>query len=240
MANQEKQLTGQEIHAQVEHTREAGDFWGSIKLAQDSIKAYSEEKNLSGLADIYGSISLAFRHLYKQSKDKTFLVLAEGAATTGIEIAKINSLNEILARPLFNLAKVQEELGQFAEASETYQDAVDTFNKFPQKEHNRAGVLADMKVHLYTCSYKAGDKSALPKALDALSELEKSDEKTVSKYNYDVWLSGAHMRMAEMLKEEDIEMAKQHLAKAKQIIDGNANLALRKKQWEELAKNFSN
>lgn len=229
-------MTGQEIHAQVEHTREAGDFWGSIKLAPEAIKAYIEEKNFGGLADVHGSISLAYRHLYRETKDQTFLVLAEGSATTGIEIAKINGLNNILARPTFNLAKVQEELGQFGEASETYEDAVNIFSKFPQKEHNRTGVLADMKIHLYTCQYKAGDKSALPKTLEAVAELEKSDEKTVSKYNYDVWLSGAHMRIAEMLKNEDKDLAKKHLEKAKEIIDANSDLKIRKDQLNELTK----
>src|SRR5437016_4444882 len=99
--------------------------------------------------------------------------------------------------------------------------------KNPPESFNRAGVLADMKVHWYTCMYKAGDKSGLDRALMAVKDLEVSDEKTVSKYNYDVWLSGAHMRIAEMLKEDNLEEAKKHLQMAKEIIDTNADLKLR-------------
>ncbi len=230
---------GRGIQGEVEQAREAGDFWGSIKLAQDAIKAYQEEKDKLGLAEVHGSIALAFRHLFRQTEDKDFLVLAEGAATTGIEIAKINGISEAIAMPTFNLAKVQEELGQVGEAVETYQDAVDAFTKKPPKLHNRAGVLADMKIHLYTCLYKVGDKSGLPKTLTAIEELEKSNEKTVSKYNYDVWLSGGHMKLAEILREDDNEMAKKHLEAAKKIIDGNKELKIRKEQWEKLNSTFS-
>ncbi len=228
--------TGRQIHADVEHTREAGDFWGSINIAQGAIKTYIEEKDYLGLSEVHGSIALAYRHLYRASKDKNFLVLAEGAATTGIEIAKINGLESAIALPTFNLAKVEEELEQLAEAAETYEDAVNAFLKNPPEMHNRAGVIADMKVHLYTCQYKAGDKSALPKALVALEELEKSDEKTVSKYNYDVWLSGGNMRIASILKNEDKELAKKHLEIAKNIIDSNSELKIRKNEWNDLAK----
>ncbi len=230
---------GREVHAQVEHTREAGDFWESIKIAQDAIRIYEEEKDYLGLSEIHGSISLAYRHLYRKTSEKNFLVLAEGAATVGIEIAKINGLLEAVALPTFNLAKVQEELGQLGEASVTYQGAVDAFIKNPPESHNRPGVIADMKVHLYTCKYKAGDKSALDEALVSLKELEESDEKTVSKYNYDVWLSGGHMRIAEMLEKDDLGKAKEHLEEAKVIIFSNPELKIRKEQWEELAKTFN-
>ncbi|GEM_PF-691037 len=234
----EKIKTGREIHADVEHTREASDFWGSIKLSLDAIKTYQEEKDYLGLSEVHGSVSLAYRHLYRQTKDINFLVLAEGAATTGIEIAKINNIKEAVTMPTFNLAKVQEELNQLGEAAETYQDAVDAFTSHSPKFHNRTGVLADIKIHLYTCQYKAGDKSGLPKALDAITELEKSNEKTVSKYNYDVWLSGAHMKIAEMLKDDNKELAKKHLDEAKKIIDSNPELKIRKQQWEELAQDL--
>lgn len=237
MASNQK-LTARQIHAQVEHTREAGDFWGSIKLASDAIKAYLDEKDKLGLSEVHGSISLAYRHLYLETNNRDFLILAEGSATTGIEIAKTNNILTAIALPTFNLAKVQEEMKEFGEASDTYQDAVDAFQQNPPKEHNRPGVIADMKVHLYTCQYKAGDKAALPKALTALEDLEKSDEKTVSKYNYDVWMSGGHMRIAEMLMTDDKDLAKKHLDEAEKIINGNSDLKLRKGQWEKLAQSF--
>ena len=41
-----------------------------------------------------------------------------------------------------------------------------------------------------------------------------------------------------VLKENDPQKAKEHLQKAKEIIDANPDLKLRKAQWEKLAENF--
>jgi tetratricopeptide (TPR) repeat protein len=239
-------MSGKEIHGKVEQTREAGDFWSALKLSYDAIKSYLEEKNYQGLSELHGSIALIYRHIYNQQEDKTdktCLLLAAQSATTGIEIAKFHNLNSAVSLPTFNLAKVQEELGQYGEATETYQDAVDAFIATPPtNDNNRAGVLADMKIHLYTCAFKAGDQSALPKALDAITELENSNEKTVSKYNFVVWMSGGHMRIAEILKTTDLERAKTHLEEARKLIDENIqalpDLKLRKGQWEKLNASF--
>jgi tetratricopeptide (TPR) repeat protein len=239
-------MTGHDIHGKVEQTREAGNFWDALKLSYDAIKAYLEEKDYQGLSELHGSIAITYRHIYNQQEDKTdktCLLLAAQSATTGIEIAKFHNLDTGVSMPTFNLAKVQEELGQYGEATETYQDAVDAFMATPPtNDNNRAGVLADMKIHLYTCAFKAGDQSALPKALDAITELENSNEKTVSKYNFVVWMSGAHMKIAEMLKEKDVDLAKKHLDEARKLIDENMkelpDLKLRKGQWEKLNASF--
>ncbi|HWA52152.1 MAG TPA: hypothetical protein VG895_03810 [Patescibacteria group bacterium] len=240
MANKsETPKTGKELHEEVEKLRENGHFWKALKISYDAIAAYINEKNYSSLSDLEGSISLTYRHLFNQTGDKNYLVLAESAAECGIEIAKFNNLENAVAIPTYNLAKVQEEMGSVGEAAETYEDALEVFQKNPPQDHNRPGVLADMKIHAFTCQYKAGDKSALPKVLSAIEELQKSGEETVSKYNYDVWLSGAHIKLAEALKDEDKDLARKHLDEAKKIIDGNADLKLRKEQWEKLSQNFS-
>jgi tetratricopeptide (TPR) repeat protein len=231
---------GRDIHAKVENLRESGNFWESIKLAQDAVRTYYSEKDYSGLVDIQGSISLAYGHLYQKTKDKIFLIYAQGSAELGVKIAKEAGLNTILARPIFNLAKVEEDLGDYAKAAKFYQEAVEIFKKYPQKEHNRPGVLADMKIHMETCKYKAGDKGALQRSLEAIDELENSDEKEISKYNFDVWLSGGHMRIAQMLKDADPQTAKKTFVSGKRNNQRNPELKLRAEQWKELSSAFGN
>jgi len=89
-----------------------------------------------------------------------------------------------------------------------------------------------MKAHLAYAKYKSGDKSGLDLMDEAINELLSSDE---MKYNKDVWLSGAHMRAAEMLREDNLRLAKEHLQKAKDIIEANNELSLRKQQWKTLS-----
>src|SRR5260221_2160594 len=197
----------------VSNLREEGKFKESITLAQVMI------------SDLYGSLALAYRHLHNLQE-------AKKAAEESVKIAKENNLKGDLARPLFNLAKVQEELGEISKAVVTYKESIGIFQQDNPKLHNRSGVLADMKIHLAVCEYKNGDRTALDRILQAINELDNSDEKTVSKYNFDVWMSGAYMNLAEILKD------KKYLMKAKEIIDANSELKLRKEQWEKLNKSF--
>src|SRR5258708_1121519 len=228
--------TAKELHADVEHLREDGHPQESLKIAEEAKNAYIEENNMLGLSDLYGSISLAYRHLGDFKGAIT-------AAEESVKIAKENDLKGDISRPLFNLAKVQEDEGEFSKAAETYKESVLIFKTGDPKLHNRSGVLADMNIHLATCEYKAGDKNGLKRALDAIKDLENSDERDILKYNYIVWLSGAYMRIASMLQNDNHEMAVKYLNTAKTIINDNIvelpNLEIRKGQWEKIAQRIS-
>lgn len=226
---------GRRIHAQAAHAREEGDSVKSLQLDMEAFAAYQKEGDALGEAEILADGFLTLRHLYEKTDDRNYLIVAKYFAMASVEIAENSGNREALALPWFNLAKALETLGEIKEAVEDYRKALDNITNNPPTSHNRPGVVADFKVHLTTAEYKAGDKSALERALAALSELEQSDE---VKYNKDVWLSGGHMRIAEMLKEDDPEKAKEHLQKAKEIIDANSDLKLRKAQWEKLAATF--
>lgn len=241
---------GRKIHGQAAQARERGDFVKALELTDQAMAAYQQSGDSLGFAEIQSSRFLTLRHLYENTGYRNYLILAKYAAMVSTEIAETVENKEALAIPYFNLAKAQETLGEYQEAVESYKKAVENQTNNPSPSHNRAAVLADMKVHLESCAYKAGDKSALERVEVALKELEAvpmiSDEDFTAKgkkldyneevsYNKNVWLSGAHMRIAEMLKEDDFEKAKECLQKAKEIIDSDPRLELRKKQWEKLA-----
>ena len=133
-------------------------------------------------------------------------------------------------------AKVYEDLKDYSKAATFHQKAVEAMRSHPPKEHARPAVLADMEAHLAYAQYKAGDKNAYIRLKSAIADLEKAGE---TPYNKDVWLSGAHMRAAQMLREDSPDDAKIHLQRAKEIIDNNKELTLRAEQWEKLAALFT-
>ena len=157
------------------------------------------------------------------------------AAESSVEIARLSRIPEALALPLFNLGKAYQEMQMYKEAVIALEEAVKEITTHPPKMHNRPAVVADIRGHLYYCQYKSGDKTALDRAQQALSDLESADE---IKYNKDVWLSGGHMRIAEMLRGDNPAKAREHLEKAKKIIDANPDLKLRKGQFDKLAAIF--
>lgn len=227
---------GKILHAQAEQARESGDFLKALGLTDQAMIVYQKAGDRLGFAEIQASRFLTLRHLYEQTNDKNYLILAKYAATASVEIAREGGNKEALVVPLFSLAKAQETLGELEEACRTYQEAVDNMINNPPPQHNQPGVLADFKNHLYVCQYKSGDKTVLEKAEQALQDLKEAEEES---YNKNVWLSGGHMRIAEMLREDNPEKAHEHLQKAKEIIDSDERLTLRKGQWEKLALIFN-
>lgn len=227
---------GRKVHGQAAQTRENGNFLEALKLSSEALIAYQKEGDVLGMAEILVDSSITYRHLYDQTEDPNFLIIAEHCAQAGVDIARKSGIKESLAIPLSRLATVQEKLGKLNEAVNSYKEAVENMENNPPKEHNRPAVLLDMKVHLTTTEYKTGDKSALERAEKFLQELEATEE--ISDYNKHVWVSGGHMRIAEMLREDNPEKAREHLQKAKEVIDSDPKLKLRLRQWQKLAATF--
>lgn len=226
-----------QILGKANQAREDGDFEQALIFNDQAVLAFQAEGDLLGLAEAQSYRSLTFRHLYEKTNDKNFLLIGKGAARTGVEIAEGSGSKESLAIPYFNLAKAYDDLGELDEAIENYRKAVENITNNPPAIHNRPTIVADFKVHLATSEYRNGDKSALERAEQALKELEDA-ETGVDTYNKPVWLSGAHMRIAQMLKEDDPQKAKEHLEKAKEIVDSDKTLTLRKEQLEKLVSTF--
>jgi len=201
--------------------------------------AYGEDGDKLGFAEVLGSRVLALRHLYDQTEDSDFLILAKHTAMAAVEIAEESKDQKALGMPYRDLAKSLDTLGEYDKAAEYYQKALDSFISNPPEEHKmdgRTAMIADLKVHLYITEVKSGKMESIAKAEAAAEELASGQE--ISKYNKDVWLSGAYMRLAEVLKDIDLEKAKMYLQKSKEIIDANEELKIRKSQWEKLAASF--
>src|SRR5258708_38231481 len=138
------QSEARKIHGKAEQAREDGKFLLALQLLDEATILYEEDDDLLGLAEAQGSRSLTLRHLYMKTMDDNYLILAKHASMSAVEIAEKSEIKEALALPYFNFAKIQEELKDFGEAVETYRKVVQTFVDNPP-EHNRVGVLADMK-----------------------------------------------------------------------------------------------
>lgn len=231
---------GRKIHGLAEQARERGEFGKALELTDQAMVLYQEEEDKLGFAEIQASRFLTLRHLYEKTGDRNYLILAKHAAMSSAEIAEASGDKTALAIPYFNLAKAQEELGELLNAVDSYKKAVENITNNPPEPHNvtqRPAIVNDFKVHLSVCEYKAGDKSALERAEQALSELESHPD--VEDYNQHVWVSGGHMKIADALRIDNPEKAKEYLQKAKEIIDSDDRLILREKQWEKLAQSFS-
>lgn len=225
---------GRIVHKQAELAREKGDFTEALEFTDRATVTYQRSGDLLGMAEVQSSRFLIFRHLFEQTGDPSFMVLATHSAQSSVEIARQSGDEQATVIPLFNLGKAQEAAGNISNAVSSYEEAVRVMETNPPVEHNRTAVLQDMKVHLAVAQYKNGDKSALQRAEEATKTLEASDNP--DNYEKDVWTSGAYMKMGEILRTDDPERSKQYFGRAREIIDANPNLTLRKAQLERVLR----
>lgn len=227
---------GREIHGRAEILRERGETIEALKLYQEAFKAYQEDNDLLGFSEAQAAEVIALIHLWEKTNFEGWLVRAKHTAMSSVEMAEKSGIKEALSLPYSKLGKVQEALGELDEAVGSYKRSYDLLISNPPPEHGiRPAMQADFKLHWLIAAYMSGDKSVLEQIEESIKDLEAADE---VKSNKDIWLSGAHMRVAEALKEEDLAKAKEHLQVAKDIIDSNPELTIRLTQWQKLAESF--
>lgn len=224
---------GREIHARAEQAREKGEFLEALKFTDEAMAAYVEDGDILGFTEVLQSRALTARHLADKTGSDLWLRYALHVAMAGVEAAEKSGDKSAVIIPYHTVGKTYESLEEYDEAVKWHQKAVDHVGQLPSL-HNREGFKAEMMGHLYFCQMMTGDAGAYEKLGVAIEMLKKSDE---SKYNKEVWLSGMYMSAAQGLvslgrKEE----ASEQMNKAKQIIDSNPDLTLRKQQWERLEK----
>lgn len=224
---------GRILHAEAAKAREEERFTESLTFNDDALFAYDADNDALGFSEGIACRSITLRVYANLHDSKRILTLAKYEMMASVDLARQSGISEALPLPLYNLAQLREDLGEYDAAVKDYREAIEGMEKSPPETHNRPAVLANMRVHMTVCEYKAGDKSALERAKQALQELEELEEP--NKYNKDVWISGGYMRLADVIRAENRDEARNYLNKAKEIIDSNPDLILRKKQWEKLS-----
>jgi len=186
-------------HQQAEQSREYQDYQVALELAVDSEFSYDEAGDIIGLSEVQATKALTYRQLFKSSKTGYFLVLAKHAALAAVEIANNSGIKEALAIPVFNLAKVYEEIGELDQAIKLYEEALKHIADNPPVHQDREAVKLDFKAHLLIARLSNGERGIEAEIVETLNKIEADNKE--SKYNKNVWVSGGYLKMAEILKE---------------------------------------
>jgi tetratricopeptide (TPR) repeat protein len=221
-----------QLHSKALQLRESKHFLESLKIDEEALVEYAKENDTLGFTELLTLQAKTYLHMYDFTNYKPYLLLAKRIGQTAVDIVEELGQNEAKALPYFNLGKISEDAGDLKLAVESFRKAVQLMEDSPPERHNRKSVLADFKSHLAAIEYMSGDKTALDRAEESIKDLEASTD--ASDYEKHVWLSGAHMRIAKMLREDNRKKAQEHLMKAKGIIDSDPELVIRKEQWQKL------
>lgn len=233
MMEEEKmtKLTPSEIHQKAEVAREQDRHDDSLKLLEEAIAGYLDNKDYKGVAMALQSRVLTYKHLFLTSKDPKFATKAENDALASLNMAKEHELSEILGHCYFRVGEIAIILEDFEKACQNYQKALDNY----QGSKSEKG---DFRYHLGEALYRKGEKEEGKRLLtQGLAEIV-ANEGEVDPFLTHVWESGAHMRMADLFRDDFPQEAKEHLKTAQKIANADSKLVIRKRQIEDLAKTF--
>jgi len=224
---------GRELHQMaVEAVEFNQDFISALNLINEAQDAYVSSEDCFGASEVQGYRSLVYRHLHDKSRDRAYLILAKEAASSVVELAKLTDDESALALPHRDLGQAYAELEDWTQAVDNLEKSLKIFEQNPPERHNKDSVRAEVKGRLAFAVYKNGDKE---RGRQLFGEAVEVLQGTPRDYETDVWLSGVHMGAAEALASDDKEGAKEHLNKAKEIIDSDEKLEIRREQWKELS-----
>ena len=207
-------------HHKAEVLRETEKFERALRLYDKVIEGYLEAKNYEGVAQALQGKVLTYKHLYARKRKVEYLKLAIGSAMSSLEISKKYELKQMYTSAYFRLGEVYRLADNYKEAVKNFEKAY----KLGEEEKERGDYL----YHLGETLYKKGEKKlGLSKVVAGLKLIEK-DKNRLDPFIYNVWKSGALMRLWQIKGEE------KYLKMASQIIKKDKRLVIRAKQLKEI------
>ncbi|HLD80091.1 MAG TPA: hypothetical protein VJA18_06040 [Candidatus Nanoarchaeia archaeon] len=225
----EQKLSAKEHHRQAEELRESDRHLDALKELDQAIVLYQEGGDYQGICEALQSRVLTFKHLYFLTRDTAFATIAKKEAEASLELAQNNNVTEKLSSCYFRL-------GEIAMLFEDFPKAIDWYQKALENYQGSLSEKGDYRYHLGEAQYRSGQKEEGRKTiLEGLGEIQNGASE-VDPFLVHVWESGLHMKLADLLHEDNPEEAKKHLDEARVIAKSDPKLIIRRRQIEEVAK----
>jgi tetratricopeptide (TPR) repeat protein len=225
----DKKLKPEELHQLGSQFREKDNHLKALPYLDMAIVAYQKEKNYGGLVDALKDRTLTWKHLFWQSDDQVFAILAQKDAEAMLTITQAKNLKDKFHTSYFRLGEVAMLFANFPKAVEYYTKALEIYQG-PVSEKG------DYRYHLGEALYRTGQKSkGVETILQGIKEIEQGANE-IDSFLINVWKSGAFMRLFELLRENEPEKAKRYFTQAKKIIASDERLVIRKRQLKQLAQ----
>ena len=136
------------VHQQAEQERENGNFIKALKLYEEAIVRYQNEKNYQGIVDALQGRFLTYKHLFWQTNDTVFAQIGRMSAQLSLQIAQQKKLP--LAFCYFSLGEAAMLFVDFEKAADDFQQAINSYGDGPH--------IGDLHYHLAKLSTAQAEK----------------------------------------------------------------------------------
>lgn len=228
----DKKLSGKKLRELGESLREKENYKKALQVLTVAIITCQKEGDYETLVDVLKDRTLTLKHLFLKSKDKTYAILAKKDAESMLAVSEEFNLKNKLHTSYFRLGEIDMLFEDFKSAAENYQNAL----KFYQGSLSEKG---DYRYHLGEAIFKAGDERKGEEfMLEGLKEI-KTGRDRVNPFYANVWESGVHLRLAELLAKIKPTEAKKHLKEAEKIAGSDERLIIRRRQIKKIKEKLS-
>lgn len=223
--------TAIELEKQADVLREKGESLKAIDVYNQAIVRYIEDKDYANMMGSLTNRLLSWKHLFYKTENKTYAIFVKTEAEQMLEIAREHNLLDRLYLIHFLKATAATLLKDHLCAEKEFQKAVELYSS----EHPEKG---DWIAHLGDAMYRNGKKEEGKNMILQGVSLIKKGSSQIDSFLFNVWVSGAYLRLAKLLKTDNLEESQSFLHQAQEIIDADHRLVIRKQQLDAFMKNL--
>lgn len=223
--------SGIELQKEADRVREEGNSLIAIDLYNQAIVSYQESKDYSSMIGALTGRLLSWKHLFYKTEDKIYAIFVKKEAEEMLEIAKTYNLMDRIYLIHFLNGTSAILLKDYSTAEKEFEQAVQLY---PTENAEKGDWIA----HLGDAMYRNGKKEEGKKMILNGVDIIKERSSQIDSFLFNVWVSGAYLRLAKLLKTDNPEESQLFLKQAKAIIDSDDRLVIRKQQLEAFMSNL--
>lgn len=222
-----------EWQIQANRLREEGKSLDAIALYNKLIVQQQQEHQHLPMIEALTGRLLCWKHLFYQTEDKIYAIFVRKEAEAMLEIAKAYGITEKVHLLHYLLAKAAQLQKDDLAAELDFQRAVELY---PVDNAEKG----DWMAHLGAAMYANGKKAEGQKVLLQGVQKIQAHQSDLDPFFYNVWVSGAYLRLAKLLYPDNPQESKRYLELAQEIVDSDDRLVIRKGQLEAFIKAINN
>ncbi len=223
--------SGMELQKEADRVREEGKSLIAIDLYNQAIVSYQESKDYSSMIGALTGRLLSWKHLFYKTEDKIYAIFVKKEAKAMLEVAKTYNLMDRAYLIHFLNGTSAILLKDYPSAENEFHQAIELY---PVENAEKGDWIA----HLGDAMYRNGKKEEGRKTILNGVEIIKMRSSQIDSFLFNVWVSGAYLRLAKLLKTDNSEESQLFLKQAKAIIDSDDRLVIRKQQLEAFMSNL--
>jgi tetratricopeptide (TPR) repeat protein len=216
---------GMELQKEADRLREEGHSLRAIDVYNHAIICYQQDKDFSNMLFVLTGRLLSWKHLFYKTEDKIYAIFVKKAAEEMLEIANEYHVFDRLYLIHFLNGTSAILLKDYSSAEIEFKKAVDLY---PFENAEKGDWIAHLGEAMYRCGKKEQGKTMILQGVCLIKERSSQ----IDSFLFNVWVSGAYLRLARLLKTDNPEESHSFFIRAKEIIDSDHRLVILKQQLD--------